>query len=103
MVGLALLVVGEDLQLAGQVDAAYVDTFGHREDRRREVEDAADADLDHTVADGLRRDGGGGDDADADAVLGDDGLELLEAADLQAGHDLAGPAAGRVEQRHGAE
>ena len=38
---LALLVVGEDLQLAGEVDLAYVDALGDREDRRREVQDAA--------------------------------------------------------------
>ena len=74
--------VGEDLQLAGEVDPAYVDALGHREDRRGEVEDAADADLDHPVDDRLRRDGRGRDHPDPDAVVGHDLLEVLEGADL---------------------
>ena len=49
-VGLALLVVREDLQLDGEVDLAHVDRVGHGQDGRCEVEDAADACLDQPVA-----------------------------------------------------
>ena len=55
-VRLALLVVGEDLQLDGQVDLAHVDAVGHRQHGRREVQDAADAGRDQPVADVLGRD-----------------------------------------------
>src|SRR4051812_20562140 len=41
--GLALLVVGKDLQLDGEVDLAHVDLVGDREHRRCEVQDAGDA------------------------------------------------------------
>ena len=66
---LALDVVGEDLQLDGQVDLADVDTVGHRQHGRGEVQDARDAGVDHPVGDVLGGEGRGGDDADRDAVL----------------------------------
>ena len=43
VLGLALLVVGQDLQLLAEIDLADVDSFRHREHGRREVEDAGDA------------------------------------------------------------
>ena len=82
---------------------AYVDALGHREDGGREVQDAADADLDHPVGHRLRGHGRRRDHADADAVLGDHLLQVVEAADLQAGDDLAVPGVVGVEQRDGAE
>ena len=85
---LALLVVGEDLQLDGQVDLAHVDPGGHGEHGRGEVEDAADAGGHHVVGDVLGRGGGGGDHADRDAVLVHDRLEVGEGAHVDAGHDL---------------
>ena len=62
-----------------------------------------DADLDHPVADRLGGDRRGRDHADADAVVGDDLLEVLERADLQAGDELAVPGRVGVEQRDDAE
>src|SRR4051794_5124057 len=53
LLSLALLVVGQDLQLDGEVDLAYVDAGADVEHGRREVQDAGDADLDHLVGDGL--------------------------------------------------
>ena len=100
---LALLVVGEDLQLDREVDLAHVDLVGDGEHGRGEVEDAADAGGDHPVADVLRGRGGGGDHSDRDAVLVDDHVELVEAADLHAGHDLAGAVGVGVEQGDRAE
>src|SRR5262249_45461788 len=82
---LALLVVGEDLQLDREVDLAHVDAVGHRDHGRREVEDAADPGLDHPVGDVLGGAGRGGDDADGDAVLVHDRAEVGEVTDVDAG------------------
>src|SRR4051794_11736643 len=45
--GRLLLVEAEDLQLDGQVDLAQRYVGGHRDDRRREVEDGGDAGRHH--------------------------------------------------------
>ena len=58
---------------------------------------------DQPVADVLGGDGRRGDDADRDAVLGDDLLEVVERADVDAGDDLAVPVGVGVEQRHDPE
>ena len=76
---------------------------GHRQHGRREVEDAADAAGDHPVGDVLGGDGGGGDHADGDAVLGDDPLEVVERAYVDAGDDLVVAVRVGVEQGHDPE
>ena len=76
--GLALLVIGEDLQLDREVDLADVDAVGHGDDRRREVEDAGDAGGHERVGDVLRGLGGGGDDGDRDVVATHDLREVGE-------------------------
>src|SRR5262245_36362161 len=96
---LALLVVGEDLQLDREVDLAHVDAVGHRDHGRREVEDAADSGLDHPVGDVLGGAGRGGDDADGHAVLAHDRAEVGEVADVDAGDLLTAPGRVGVEQR----
>ena len=50
---LALLVVGEDLQLLAEVDLADVDPLRHDQHRRGEVEDAGDPEVDEPVGDRL--------------------------------------------------
>ena len=101
--GLALLVVRQDLQLDGQVDLAHVDLVGDVQDRRREVQDAGDPAGDHPVGDVLGGDRRGGDHADRDRVVAGDLLEVVERAYVDAGDDLLVPVRVRVEQRHDPE
>ena len=65
-----LAVEGEDLQLGRQVDLAHDDAVGHREHGGGEVEHRAHPGRDEVVAGLLRALGGGGDDADGQAVVG---------------------------------
>ena len=96
---LALLVVGEDLQLDRQVDLAHVDALGHGDHGGGEVEDAGDTGSDQAVGDLLGHRGRGGDDGDRDAVLRDEVVEVVDVlyADPAVGLTDAGDVV--VEQR----
>ena len=96
---LALLVVGEDLQLDGQVDLAYVDALGHASTvgaKLRMLVMPAATIRSATSWAATRR---GGDDADRDAVLADDLLEVVEGAHVEPGDQLVVPVGVGVEQR----
>ena len=94
-----LPVEGEDLQLGRQVDLAHDDAVGHREHGGGEVEHRAHPGGDQVVAGLLGTLGRGGDDADGQAVVGDQRGQVAHRAHPLAGDPLADDARVAVEQR----
>ena len=94
-----LPVEGEDLQLGRQVDLAHDDAVGHGEHGGGEVEHRAHPGGDQVVAGLLGTLGGGGDDADGQAVVGDERGQVAHRAHPLAGDPLADDVRVAVEQR----
>ena len=83
-----LFVIGEDLELNGEVDLADADAVRNVDDRRSEVQDAGHASSNERIGGILGRRAGGGDHADRDVAGLDDLLDLIEVPDSHAAAEL---------------
>lgn len=94
-------VIGQVVQLDGEVDVFHCHAFGHLELDGGKIEDGFDTRADEAQGRHLRPGGGGGDDPDLHAFLSDHRLQVVDGVDgLAAGQPPAYLGRVDIEDRH---